>query len=61
LEQGLRDNPKSAHLLALLSSVYLQSGDTRQAIAALEEAEQINPKLDIVQAMREELNKRKRK
>ncbi len=61
LERGLRSNPKSAHLLALLSSVYLESGDMRHAQAVLEEAERINPQLELVQAMREEINRRKKK
>jgi hypothetical protein len=41
--------------------VYLQGGDLRRATEILEEAEQINPKLDIVQAMHDELNRRKKK
>ncbi len=61
LERGLRSNPKSAHLLALLSSVYLESGDMRHAQAVIEEAERINPQLELVQAMREEINRRKKK
>jgi len=61
VERGLRNIPRSAHLLALLSSVYLESGDLRRAQATLAEAEQIEPKLEIVQSIREELNRRQKK
>ena len=58
LEQGLRSLPKSVHLLALLSSVYLQSGDLRHAQALLAEAEQVDPNYELVQAIRDELHRR---
>lgn len=58
LEQGLRSIPKSVHLLALLSSVYLQSGDLRHAQAILAEAEQVDPNYELVQAVRDELQRR---
>ncbi|MDQ6644888.1 MAG: hypothetical protein M3Y76_10600 [Chloroflexota bacterium] len=61
VERGLRNIPRSAHLLALLSSTYLESGDLRRAQATLAEAEQIEPTLEIVQGIREELNRRTKK
>ncbi len=61
LEQGIQAIPRSAYLLALLASIYLTGGDMRRAQATLEEAEKIDSRLDIVQAVREELNRRTRK
>ena len=61
VERGLRNIPKSAHLLALLSSIYIESGDLRRAQARLAEAEQIEPTSEIVQSIREELNRRQKK
>ncbi|HLI05491.1 MAG TPA: tetratricopeptide repeat protein [Ktedonobacteraceae bacterium] len=60
LEQGIRNIPASAYLRALLASVFLESGDRRHAQAMLEEAERINPQDPMVQAVREEMAKRKR-
>jgi tetratricopeptide (TPR) repeat protein len=57
LERGLQAIPDSAHLLALLASVYLASGDTRRAQTTLEQAEKIEPNLEMVQAVREQLNR----
>jgi tetratricopeptide (TPR) repeat protein len=57
LERGLQAIPNSAHLLALLASVYIASGDMRRAESTLERAEQIEPNLDMVQAVREQLNR----
>jgi tetratricopeptide (TPR) repeat protein len=58
VERGLRHIPKSAHLLALLSSIYMEEGDLRRAQAILTEAEEIDAKLEIVQSLRDELNRR---
>ena len=60
LEQGIRAIPESAYLRALLASVLLESGDRRRANALLQEAERINPQDPMVQAMREEMEKRKK-
>lgn len=60
LEQGIRNVPESAYLRALLASVFLESGDRRRAGALLQEAERINPQDVMVQAMREEMDKRKK-
>lgn len=60
VEQGLRAIPKSAHLLGLLASVYMEMDDLRHAQAVLAEAEQIDPHYEIVQAVRDELNRRLR-
>jgi tetratricopeptide (TPR) repeat protein len=61
VELGLRNIPKSAHLLALLSSIYMNGGDLRRAQEILAQAEEIDEKLEIVQSMREELNRRLKK
>ena len=58
VERGLRNIPGSPRLLALLSSIYMESGDLRRAQSTLIEAEQIDPNNEIVQSMREELNRR---
>ena len=58
VERGLRNIPGSPRLLALLSSIYMESGDLRRAQSTLNEAEQIYPNNAIVQSMREELNRR---
>jgi tetratricopeptide (TPR) repeat protein len=61
VERGLSNIPKSAHLLTLLSSIYLDGGDMRRAQAILAQAEEIDEKLEIVQSLREELNRRLKK
>jgi tetratricopeptide (TPR) repeat protein len=60
VEQGLHYHPNSAHLRALLATIYSEKGDRRQAQAALAEAERINPDLEIVQAARELLHKKRK-
>lgn len=60
IERGLRYHPNSAHLRALLAAIYLEKGDRRQAQAALVEAERINPDLEMVQAVREMLYKKRK-
>jgi tetratricopeptide (TPR) repeat protein len=60
LEQGIRNIPNSAYLRALLASVFLESGDRRRAQAMLAEAERINPRDMMVQAVREEMDKKKK-
>jgi tetratricopeptide (TPR) repeat protein len=60
IEQGLRYHPNSAHLHALLAAIYSEKGDRRQAQAALAEAERINPNLEIVQAARELVHKKRK-
>jgi tetratricopeptide (TPR) repeat protein len=60
VETGLRYHPNSAHLRALLAAIYIDKGDRRQAQAALAEAERINPDLEIVQAVREILSKKRK-
>ncbi len=61
VERGLRNIPKSARLLALLSSIYMEEGDLRRSQAILAQAEEIDAKLEIVQSLREELNRRLKK
>jgi tetratricopeptide (TPR) repeat protein len=61
VELGLRNIPRSAHLLALLSSIYLDGGDLQRAQAILAQAEEIDEKLEIVQSLRSELNRRLKK
>lgn len=60
VEQGLRYHPDSAHLRALLAAIYADKGDRRRAQAALAEAERINPDLEVVQAVREILDKKRK-
>lgn len=57
LSQGIRALPQSAHLRALMAMVYVEKGDRRRAQEYLGEAEHINPKLEIVQAVRDLVKK----
>ncbi len=52
LAQGIGALPQSAHLRALMSAVYLEKNDRRRALEYLNEAERLNPELEIVQALR---------
>ena len=52
LEDGLEINPASPELLATLALVYIQGGDLREAKELLDEAEEIDPDLEIVQEVR---------
>jgi len=60
VEQGVQADPSSAHLKVLLAGVLLEMGDRRRAWAMLEEAERINPNLEIVQAVRQTLDTKKK-
>lgn len=60
-EQGVQANPESAHLRALLSSVLFELGDARGAQRQLEEAEAIDPDLEIVQSVRQQINAAKKR
>jgi tetratricopeptide (TPR) repeat protein len=60
VEQGIQADPLSAHLKALLAAVLLEMGDRKRSRAMLEEAEQLNPNLEIVQAMRQALETKKK-
>lgn len=52
LAQGIGVLPQSAHLRALMAAVYLEKGDRRRALEYLDEAERINPNIELVQALR---------
>ena len=56
LEEGLRANPDSAELRAYLALVVSESGDYRAAEALLDEAESIDPDLEIIEMFRLLLN-----
>ncbi|MFL5663962.1 MAG: tetratricopeptide repeat protein [Ktedonobacteraceae bacterium] len=58
LKEGLEANPESAHLLVLLSSTYMDS-DLQHAEELLNEAESIDPDMDIVVLYRQVLEMRK--
>ncbi len=61
VERGLQAVPQSAQLRTLLSSIYLETGNLRKAEAALAEAERLSPNAEIVQAMREALDRARKK
>lgn len=61
IELGLRNNPNSAHLHALLASILFTMGDRRGAQRQIEEAEEIDPELDIVKSVREFMNTAKKR
>src|SRR6266581_4353952 len=61
LEQGLRTHPQSAHLRAILAAFLLDSGENRRAQVLLEEAERINPDLEMVKTVRQVMDKHKKR
>jgi len=61
LEQGLRAHPQSAHLRAILAAFLLDSGENRRAQVLLEEAERINPDLEMVKTVRQVMDKHKKR
>jgi tetratricopeptide (TPR) repeat protein len=61
LEQGLRVHPQSAHLRAILAAMLLGSGENRHAQELLEEAERINPDLEMVKTVRQVMDKHKKR
>jgi len=56
----VRANPNSAHLHALFASVLFEIGDQHGAHRQIEEAERIDPQLEIVQSVRQYINKAKK-
>jgi tetratricopeptide (TPR) repeat protein len=58
LQQGVQANPESAELLTLLSATYIDS-DLRRAEELLEQAENLDPDMEIVQMYRQIINMRK--
>lgn len=61
MEQGIRANPDSAHLHALFASVLFELGDARGAQRELQQAEAIDPSLEIVQSVRQYVNSTKKR
>ncbi len=61
LEQGITANPESAQLHALLASLLFEMGDRRGAQRQLDEAESLDPELEIVQRVRQQLHTVKKK
>jgi tetratricopeptide (TPR) repeat protein len=61
IEQGLRLYPQSAILRALLAPLLLDIGDRRRAQTMIDEAERLNPDLEMVKAVRQIMNKHKKK
>lgn len=61
IEQGVRANPASSHLHALFASVLSTSGDQRAAQRELAEAEAIDPDIEIIARVREQLQAAKKK
>ncbi|GAC1357275.1 MAG: hypothetical protein NVS4B11_06900 [Ktedonobacteraceae bacterium] len=56
IEQGVRNNPESAHLHALFATVLLELGETRDAQRELQVAESLDASLEIVQSVRKYVN-----
>ncbi len=61
ISQGVRANPESAHLHALYASLLLELGETRNAEHELQEAEALDPSLEIVQTVRDYMNEKTKK
>jgi tetratricopeptide (TPR) repeat protein len=57
LARGIRALPQSAHLRALMAMVYIEKQDRRRAQEYLNEAERLDPDLEIVQAVAELVKK----
>lgn len=53
LAQGIRALPQSAHLRAVMALVYVEKKDRHRAQEYLNEAEHLDPELEIIQAVRE--------
>ncbi len=60
-EQGIPLHPNSAHLHALLASIYLEQGDGRRAEAELKEAERIDADHQFVRMVRRRFNEAQRR
>ena len=61
IERGLQAVPNSAQLHAMLASIYMEIGNVRKADAALAEAERLSPDAEFVQAMRDALDRARKK
>jgi tetratricopeptide (TPR) repeat protein len=61
IEQGLRLYPQSAILRALLAPLLLEIGDRRRAQSMIDEAERLNPNLEMVKTVRQIMNRHKKK
>ncbi len=61
ISQGVHVNPDSAHLHALYASVLFELGDTRNGQRELQQAEALDPTLEIVQTVREHFNQQTKK
>jgi len=61
ISQGVRTNPESAHLHALYASVLSELGETRNAQRELQQAEALDPTLEIVQTVRERFDEKTKK
>ena len=59
--QGVHANPESAHLHALYASVLSELGEARNAQRELQEAESLDPSLEIVEAVRASMNEKSKK
>ena len=61
ISQGVHTNPGSAHLHALFASVLFERGETREGLRELQQAETLDPSLEIVQTVREHFNQQTKK
>jgi tetratricopeptide (TPR) repeat protein len=61
LEQGLTINPDSAFLHAIMASVLAEAGDWSQAQQHIEQTEQLEPNFELLPAIREQINKARRR
>ncbi len=61
ISQGVHTNPESAHLHALFASVLFERGETREGMSELQQAETLDPNLEIVQTVREHFDQQTKK
>ena len=61
LERGLRTTPDSPILHALIASTLFEKGNRREAQRHLETAESIDPELELVKGVKEQMSGRHKK
>ena len=61
ISQGVHTNPESAHLHALFASVLFERGETREGMSELQQAETLDPNLEIVHTVREHFDQQTKK
>jgi len=56
LERGIAENPFAADLMTVLATIYMEEGNLTKAEDLIEEAEELEPEMELVQAVRQALD-----